>query len=112
MKNQSYVLSLTKDPKERIMNILKDIPGATRQLKQSDDFYKPIKTSIYVERKQKMPSEDDIYVCECMPSNSASAEQLANPEISFDCKEKCLNRMISTECEVNNCPCGELCHNR
>ena len=28
-----------------------------------------------------------------------------NPEISFDCKEKCINWLICTECEVWSCPC-------
>lgn len=113
MKNYEYVVRLNgRDPKERVFNILKDIPGALPLLKESYKYFKPIKTSIYVERKQKQPTEDDIYVCECIPSRDATPEQLRDPNISFDCMEKCINRMISTECEVNSCPCHEDCHNR
>lgn len=53
MKNTAYVLSLQKDPKEWVLNILKDIPGAIKMLKESQNYFKPIKNSIYVERKRK-----------------------------------------------------------
>ena len=43
-------------------------------LKESYKFFKPIKNSIYVTRKQKQPTEDDIYECECLKSTEATAE--------------------------------------
>jgi SET domain-containing protein len=60
----------------------------------------------------KEAREEDIFVCECLKSTSATPEQLSDPNLSFDCKEKCINRMISTECERRSCPCGDLCNNR
>ena len=79
---------------------------------ESTSFFIPIENSIYVERKKNRTTEDDIFICECKPSATATPEELANPKLSFDCKEKCANRRICTECEVNSCPCGENCNNR
>lgn len=32
--------------------------------------------------------------------------------MSIDCGERCLNKIMSTECEKKSCPCGVTCHNR
>lgn len=92
--------------------ILKKIPAALQALKEAAKDYTVIRRSIYVDRKPKALSEEDIYVCDCVKSSSASLEQLSDPNVSLDCKEKCINRKICTECEVKSCPCGELCNNR
>lgn len=76
MKNSEYVLPLQKDPKERIYNILKEIPGVLKLIEESKKYYRPIKTSIYVERKRKQPTEQDILECECIPSKTATPEEL------------------------------------
>lgn len=98
--------------KNRNAMIFKSDPNINRWFKESAKKYQPIRKSIYLTRKQKTPTEDDIYICDCVCSNTATAEQLSDPYISFDCQEKCINRLICTECEVKSCPCGELCHNR
>ena len=98
--------------KNRNALIFKSDPNITRWFKESAKRYQPIRKSIYLTRKQKTPTEDDIYVCDCLSSSTATPEQLADPSLSFDCQEKCINRLICTECEVRSCPCGELCHNR
>lgn len=98
--------------KNRNAMIFKSNPNIVRWFKESAKRYQPIRKSIYSTRKQKAPTEDDIYVCDCLPSDAATPEQLADPTISFDCQEKCINRLICTECETRSCPCGELCHNR
>lgn len=32
--------------------------------------------------------------------------------VSYNCMKKCINRMISTECDDETCRCGMLCENR
>ena len=98
--------------KNRNALIFKSNPNIMRWFKESAKRYQPIRKSIYLTRKQKAPTEDDIYICDCITSSEATPEQLADPTISFDCQEKCINRLICTECEVKSCPSGELCHNR
>ena len=31
---------------------------------------------------------------------------------SYNCGDKCINKVICTECDGNFCPCGECCQNR
>ena len=31
---------------------------------------------------------------------------------SYNCGDKCINKVICTECDGNFCPCGEYCQNR
>ena len=113
LKDSEFVVNLEGEtPRSRILSILKNIPGTLKLSKEATKYYQPIKKSIYLERKQKNPSEDDIYICDCIKSTDATKEQLANSELSFDCKEKCINRFICTECELKSCPCAELCNNR
>lgn len=98
--------------KKRVLGILKTIPGALKNLSEASKVFQPIRKSIYLDRKQKVPSEDDIFVCECIKSTTARPEQLVDPKLSIDCGDKCINRMVCTECELSSCPCGELCQNR
>ena len=98
--------------RNRNLAILKRIPDALKLFKESCREFQVIRKSIYIDRRQKSATEEDIYICECMKSTEASPEMLADTHLSFDCKEKCINRSISTECEARSCPCGELCNNR
>lgn len=98
--------------KNRNALIFKSDPNIQRWFKESAKRYQPIRKSIYLTRKQKTPTEDDIYICDCISSAVVAPEQLADSTISFDCQEKCINRLICTECEVRSCPSGEFCHNR
>lgn len=98
--------------RKRVMGLLKSIPGALKNMAESSKVFTPIKRSIYLDRKQKVPSEDDIYICDCVKSTSATTTQLSDSRLSFDCGDKCINRMVCTECEVSTCPCADLCQNR
>ena len=31
--------------------------------------------------------------------------------MSLDCGSKCINKLISTECDPRSCPCGDRCEN-
>jgi len=35
-----------------------------------------------------------------------------NPQVSYNCGEKCINRYMCTECERKSCPCESSCQNR
>lgn len=108
-----FVLALEgTSTKTRNLALLKRIPNSLALMKEASREFHPIRKSIYLDRKQKAPTEDDIYVCECLRSADATPAQLNDPELSFDCKEKCINRHICTECEAKSCPCGDLCNNR
>lgn len=98
--------------RQRNINVLRMIPDALKFIRESSKTYTVIKKSIYLDRKQKVPTEDDVFVCECIKSTMATLEQLADPSLSFDCGEKCINRLICTECESKSCPCEDLCQNR
>lgn len=45
-------------------------------------------------------------------NNNLSYLEIQNPNISYNCGEKCINRYMCTECVTEYCPCGEFCHNR
>lgn len=96
----------------RNIPLLRRIPGALQMLKEACREFTPIRRSIYVDRRPKPLTEDEIYVCNCLRSSTATPDQLQDSSLSFDCKEKCINRKICTECEVRACPCGDLCNNR
>jgi hypothetical protein len=98
--------------RQRNQGIMRMIPDALKYIRESSRAYTVIKKSIYLDRKQKTPNEDDIFVCECVKSSTATIEQLSDPSLSFDCGEKCINRLICTECESKSCPSEELCKNR
>jgi hypothetical protein len=34
-----------------------------------------------------------------------------DPDMSVDCGSRCINKLISTECESKNCPVGDACEN-
>ena len=80
--------------------------------------YTQIKKSIYMDRKKNY-TDDDSYQCNCKPkkfTQSEAEEILRNQykgkteEDLFGC-EKCINKIIFTECD-ENCPCGISCKNR
>ena len=98
--------------RKRISSVLKSIPGTSKHLSEACKVFQPIKKSIFLDRKQKVPSEEDIYVCDCVKSSKATPEELSDPCVSFDCGEKCINRLMCTECESGSCHCEELCQNR
>lgn len=95
--------------KNRNLALLKRIPDALKLMKDACKEFQVIRKSLYLDRKQKTPTEEDIYVCECVRS---TADPPPEASFSFDCKERCINRQISTECEAKSCPCGDLCNNR
>lgn len=98
--------------RKRINTILKSVPGALKNINEASKIFQPIKKSIYLDRKQKVLSEDDIYICDCVKSTKATSEQLSDPRVSIDCGQKCINRLMCTECEMNSCPAVESCQNR
>ena len=82
--------------------------------------YTPIKKSIYMDRKKNVNfTDDDMYQCSCKPKKFTQSEvdeilrthyKDKTEEELFGC-EKCINRIIYTECD-ENCPCGISCRNR
>ena len=34
-----------------------------------------------------------------------------DPDLSIDCGPKCINKLISTECDIWTCPCATSCQN-
>lgn len=92
--------------------LFKNDPLIQKYFKDAAKRYTNIRRSIYLNRRPKNPTEDDIYVCDCLSSQTATEEQLNDPSLSFDCGEKCINRIICTECESRSCPSGENCNNR
>ena len=38
-------------------------------------------------------------------------DQLVDPDLSLDCGSKCINKLISTECDIRSCPCSVQCQN-
>jgi len=96
----------------RQLALLKAFPERIEYIKESLKEYLLIKKNVYLNRKRKVPTEEDIYKCECISSLHATREDWDNPDISIDCGEGCLNRQMSLECEIKSCPCGITCQNR
>ena len=99
-------------PTSRNANLFQYNPIIQKYFKEAYKRFSNIKKSLYLNRRPKNPTEEDIYVCDCLRSSTATQEQLDNKELSFDCGEKCINRIICTECESQSCPSGDNCGNR
>lgn len=89
------------------MSYLEREPIRLRFIKESLKQYHLIKKNKYIDRKKRCHQEEDIYNCNCIPETKAS-----HPNQSINCGEKCINKLISTECDPDSCPCGDLCQNR
>lgn len=61
-----------------------------------------IKSNLFLHRRRKTQSIDEIMVCGCK-------KPLDN---RMGCGAKCLNRMLNIECIPGTCPCGESCSNQ
>ena len=71
----------------------------------------PIKKNKYLERKRHQLLDQEAFGCTCLKSTAKRNVQ-THQEISFDCAENCLNRVVSTECSLGACPTGTACQNR
>eukprot|EP01084_Bolivina_argentea_P128459 227072_1 len=61
--------------------------------------YIEIFSNIYISRKKREPTENDIFECNCDPAKNTF------------CGVGCLNRMYSAECNINYCRVGDKCQN-
>ncbi|KAG1331164.1 hypothetical protein COCNU_02G011320 [Cocos nucifera] len=61
-----------------------------------------IKSNLFLHRKRKTQTIDEIMVCQCKPPSDGS----------LGCGGACLNRMLNIECVKGTCPCGDLCSNQ
>ena len=80
-------------------------------LRDSLKYFTPLKKNIYVDRKKKLPKTDEMEPCFCVPKPEEETGIEYN-NISYNCGERCLNRMMSTECDDDTCNCGDACANR
>ena len=74
-------------------------------------MYKPIKKTIFLERKHSKLAANEIMTCNCKEPIEITSGPYAGL-YTIGCGRKCLNRVISTECSVAMCPAGERCTNR
>lgn len=74
----------------------KSKPERFRQLADSLHQFTPIKRNKFIDRKRWMITEKETYVCACQ-NQSRKKNKLTNPECSFDCGERCINKCVSTE---------------
>ncbi|XP_019702782.1 uncharacterized protein [Elaeis guineensis] len=61
-----------------------------------------IKSNLFLHRKRKTQTIDEIMVCQCKPPSDGN----------LGCGGACLNRMLNIECVKGTCPCGDLCSNQ
>ncbi|EPS67389.1 hypothetical protein M569_07380, partial [Genlisea aurea] len=61
-----------------------------------------IRSNIFLHRKRKTQTIDEVMVCHCKPSSEGRK----------GCGANCLNRMLNIECVRGTCPCGDLCSNQ
>ena len=48
-----------------MVSLMKSNPTRLRNLKESLKFFTPLKKNIYLDRKRKMPKNDDLECCLC-----------------------------------------------
>lgn len=94
------------------IQIYENEPERKVYLRESLKNYLLIKENMYLNRAHKIPTEDDIYQCECASGVNLTRRQQVDPNLSIDCGPKCLNSIISIECDASVCPCGIRCQNR
>jgi histone-lysine N-methyltransferase SETD2/UMP-CMP kinase len=93
-----------------MIGMLKNNQVRLNYLRESLKYFTPIKKNIYLDRKRKLAKNDDMEPCFCRPKDEDDGIEHTN--VSYNCGERCLNRMISTECDDDTCNCGEFCLNR
>eukprot|EP00887_Chlorella_sp_A99_P003835 scaffold11.g3835.t1 len=79
--------------------------GAARHRRKRPPVWQLLQSNIYTNRERKVQDEDDIMICQCKPI-------WATDTTTVGCGPECLNRMLTIECHVDYCPCGERCTNR
>jgi hypothetical protein len=92
------------------------VPSLKQKLRQryheeSSKVYKPIRKSIYLERKPNKMTSSEVMVCSCRPCTQITDGPFAG-RMPIGCWKKCLNRLLCTECIAQFCPCRENCTNR
>jgi hypothetical protein len=93
--------------RKELAEALKANPTRLKWLRESLKCFTQLRKNIYLERKKKQPRMDEMEKCGCRAAPAAAeTNQFVN------CREKCLNRMICTECDDETCSCGPLCENR
>lgn len=73
--------------------------------------FKPIRKTIYLERKQVKLSIDEIMMCDCGPPREIKSGDYEGL-LTIGCGKRCLNRIVSTECCASFCTAGDRCTNR
>ena len=76
------------------MTFLERKPIRIKYIKESLKHYHLIKKNKYIDRKKWFTQDDDIYTCNCVPENKSYSSSH-----SINCGEKCINKLISTECD-------------
>ncbi len=75
--------------------MLKTNPLRLRYLRESLKFFTLIKKNIYLDRKRKTPKNDEMEPCYCRPKyEDETVPEHSN--VSYNCEDRCLNRMMST----------------
>ena len=59
-------------PIKKKLSILKSKPERVRNLKESLKEYRVIKKNIYLNRRKKVVTDEDIFICDCIPSTTAT----------------------------------------
>mmetsp|Transcript_14223 Transcript_14223/g.12111 ORF Transcript_14223/g.12111 Transcript_14223/m.12111 type:complete len:81 (+) Transcript_14223:44-286(+) len=69
------------------------------------------KKNIYLDRKKRVASEEDIYTCDCFKADPKDVDRLhaEDPKASYNCGERCVNRYMCTECDPKQCQCVPHC---
>ncbi|CAD8135613.1 unnamed protein product [Paramecium pentaurelia] len=111
-KNDQPILKETSKNRN-IINKLQGNPSRLQGLKESFKYFTLLKKNQYLERKQFRVSRDETLVCSCIccPENQIGS-RIQGPQYSYNCGDRCLNKFTCTECDVELCPCAELCKNR
>nr|CAB3450032.1 unnamed protein product [Digitaria exilis] len=61
-----------------------------------------IRSNLFLHRHRSTQSIDESMVCNCKPPQDGR----------LGCRDRCLNRILSIECDKRTCPCGEQCSNQ
>jgi hypothetical protein len=80
-------------------------------MEEAGRYFKPMKRSLYLERKPMRVSANDAMVCTCK-SPYLLTEGLYAGQYTRGCGRRCLNRLLCTECVVETCAAREMCTNR
>ena len=67
----------------------------------NDNVWHRIHRNIFTHREPKSVTEDDVLICNCVPSADG-----------LGCGDECINRDVLVECDPNFCPCGSSCQNQ